>query len=81
MTSRAFGRENLPSNVERHMWTEQDGREFALFGLQCLGIAGLAVLLYSAGPVLGLALVVGTLAVWSGVRRSTSAKPDGTSEQ
>ena len=48
---------------ERHEWTADDSCEIGLFLSQCLGIAVLAVFLYSIGPAAGLTLMACGLAI------------------
>ena len=57
---------------ERHEWTADDSCEIGLFLAQCLGIAALAVFLYSIGPAAGLTLMACGLAIWSAHRGSAS---------
>ena len=59
--------------IGRHVWTARDSRETGLFLAHCLCITALAVVLYAAGPALGLLSVAGGLAVWSANRGSARA--------
>jgi hypothetical protein len=63
--------------IGRHDWTAEDTHEIWLFLAQCVGIAALAVLLYKVGPVAGLLMVAGGLAVWTARRSSSRARDEG----
>ncbi len=68
----------LRETVERKTWTSADWREIGLFLAQSLGLVGSAVLLYFLGPALGMALIVGGVAVWLLLmNQSASATDEG----
>ena len=52
-------------SVERHKWTSEDWRETCVFLAQSFGLVCAAVFFCALGPVLGMALIVISLAVWS----------------
>lgn len=64
--------------IERRQWNADDAREIGLFLAQCLGVAALAVVLYSVGPAVALLLVTGGLAIWSLRRGSARASDEPT---
>ena len=51
-------------SVERTPWTSEDWRDVFVFFAKAYAVVCAAVLLYSAGPVLGVTLVVAGLAAW-----------------
>jgi hypothetical protein len=59
--------------VERKSWTAEDWREVRWFLAQSAGLVCGAMLLYSLGPALGVALVVGGLATGSLCRKLTGS--------
>jgi hypothetical protein len=69
-------------SVERKPWTAQDGREIGRFLAQSVGLVCAAIFLYSVGPACGMALAVGSLAVWSLLRSraGAAAHEDGPDE-
>ena len=81
MIQLALPQQSCPVGNERHPWTAEDSRDLRLFAAHCLGIVGAAMLLYLAGPALGLTLVAATLAAWAGLRRAADAKREAASAQ
>ena len=56
-----------PEAIGRGPWTSHDSYELFLFLVQSCGIVCAGVLLYSLGPALGIAVLVGSLVAWSKV--------------
>ena len=54
-----------PETIERGPWTSHDSYELFLFLVQSCGIVCAGVLLYSLGPAVGIAVLVGSLVAWS----------------
>ena len=69
-----------PEAIGRGPWTSHDSYELFLFLVQSCGIVCASVILYSLGPALGIAVLAGTLVVWSkvaGRRTQCLADKDG----
>ncbi len=67
---------SVRESVQRKSWTSEDWREIRVFLAQSLGLVCGAVLLYSLGPVLGMALIVGGVAGWLLLRNRTASVTD-----
>jgi hypothetical protein len=70
-------------SIERNPWTSEDWREVLVFLAQSFGLVCVAVFLYSLGPALGMALLVGSLAVWPLFRNQPASEKekDGLGEK
>jgi hypothetical protein len=55
--------------IGRGPWTSNDSYELCVFLVRSCGIVGAAVFLYSLGPALGVAVLVGGLAAWSKITK------------
>ena len=62
-----------PETIERGPWTSHDSYELFLFLVQSCGFVCAGVLLYSLGPAVGIAVLLGSLVAWS-KRASRSTK-------
>ena len=72
----------MRESVDRKAWTLEDGLDLFVFLTQSVGLVCAAILIYSLGPALGMALVVGGLAVWSLLgNHSASAKEEEGSDE
>jgi hypothetical protein len=63
MTTMAFSAHGQES-IGRGPWTSNDSYELCVFLVRSCVIVGAAVFLYSLGPGLGIAVLVGGLAAW-----------------
>ena len=80
MVTRAIeGPMYVRESVERKPWTSEDLRDLVVFLAQSFGIVCAGVVVYFLGPALGMALIVGGLAVWSlfGNWRAPVTEEDG----
>jgi hypothetical protein len=63
-----------PEAIGRGPWTSHDWYESFLFLVQSCGIVCVGVFLYSLGPALGIAVLVGSLVAWSKVAGYLAAR-------
>ena len=57
--------DRAPEAITRGTWTSHDWYDLFVFGVQSCGIVCIGVFLYSLGPALGIAVLVGGLVAWS----------------
>jgi len=74
-----------PETIERRPWTSQEWHEVFVFLVWAAGTMCVAVFLYSPGPALGMAVVVGSLVAWwkvanycASTRADEGGEHDGT---
>jgi hypothetical protein len=68
MTTMAFSTQGQEA-IGRGPWTANDSYELCVFLVRSCGIVGAAVFLYSLGPALGVAVLVGGLAAWAKITK------------